>query len=172
VVANAAIVPAGTSGGVSVFVSDASDVIIDINGYFATPGGSGALSFYAAAPCRVADTRGNGFSGAFGAPSMAANGTRGFPIPVSACNIPNTAQAYSLNLTVLPPNQLIYLSTWPAGQSQPVVSTLNDFSTGTVVPGRVVANAAIVPAGTNGAVNVFTSDVTDLIIDINGYFAP
>jgi hypothetical protein len=36
----------------------------------------------------------------------------------------------------------------------------------------VVANAAIVPAGTNGAVNVFVSDLTDVIIDINGYFAP
>ena len=40
-VANAAIVPAGTSGAVSVYVSDATDVIIDINGYFAPPGGSG-----------------------------------------------------------------------------------------------------------------------------------
>ena len=124
------------------------------------------------APCRVADTRGNGFTGAFGPPSMPANATRGFPIPAGSCAIPSTAQAYSLNMTVVPPNQLTYLSTWPAGQSQPVVSTLNDFSTQNVIPGRVVANAAIVPAGTSGAVNVFVSDLTDVIIDINGYFAP
>ena len=145
VTANAAIVPAGTSGAVSVFVSDATDVIIDINGYFAPPGGSGALSFYTTAPCRVADTRGNGFTGAFGAPTMAAGSTRAIPVPQSSCFVPTTAQAYSLNMTVVPPAQLTYLTTWPVGQSIPTVSTLNDFSTGTVVSGRVVANAAIVP---------------------------
>jgi len=35
VVANAAIVPAGNGGAVSVYVSDAADVILDIVGYFA-----------------------------------------------------------------------------------------------------------------------------------------
>jgi hypothetical protein len=29
-----------------------------------------------------------------------------------------------------------------------------------------------VPAGTGGAVSVFVSDATDVIVDINGYFAP
>ena len=53
----------------SVYASDGSDVIIDINGYFAPPGGPGALSFYTVPPCRVVDTRGNGLSGAFGPPS-------------------------------------------------------------------------------------------------------
>jgi hypothetical protein len=36
----------------------------------------------------------------------------------------------------------------------------------------VVANAAIVPAGTAGSASVFVSDPSDVIIDINGYFAP
>jgi hypothetical protein len=35
VVANAVIVPAGTSGAISIFVTDAADVLFDINGYFA-----------------------------------------------------------------------------------------------------------------------------------------
>jgi hypothetical protein len=35
-----------------------------------------------------------------------------------------------------------------------------------------VANAAIVPAGTGGAINAFASNATQLILDINGYFAP
>jgi hypothetical protein len=38
--------------------------------------------------------------------------------------------------------------------------------------GSVVANAAIVPAGANGAIDVFVTDATDLVLDINGYFAP
>ena len=36
----------------------------------------------------------------------------------------------------------------------------------------MLANAAIVPAGTNGAVSFFAANPTDLIVDINGYFAP
>jgi hypothetical protein len=34
-----------------------------------------------------------------------------------------------------------------------------------------VANAAIVPAGTSGSINVYAINATDLIIDINGYYA-
>jgi hypothetical protein len=47
-----------------------------------------------------------------------------------------------------------------------LVSTLNSFA------GKIVANAALVPAGVNGAISVSPSNPTDLIIDINGYFAP
>jgi hypothetical protein len=36
----------------------------------------------------------------------------------------------------------------------------------------VVANAAIVPANSSGAINVYASGPTHLILDINGYFAP
>jgi hypothetical protein len=35
-----------------------------------------------------------------------------------------------------------------------------------------VANAAIVPAGTNGAISIYVTNNTHLILDINGYFAP
>ena len=66
---------------------------------------------------------------------------RDYPIPGN-CGIPSSATAYSFNVTVLPSaGGLDYLTVWPKGESQPVVSTLND-NTGTVV-----ANAAIVPAG-------------------------
>ena len=164
IVANAAIVPAGTSGAINVYATNTTNVLFDVNGYFAP--GSG-LHFYPVTPCRVADTRtGAGFTGMFGPPSMAAAQTRTFPIPSSACGIPSTAAAYSLNFTVVPAGPLGNLTTWPAGQPMPNVSTLND-STGTVL-----ANAAIVPAGTNGAINVYVTDATDVLFDINGYFAP
>jgi hypothetical protein len=59
-----------------------------------------------------------------------------------------------------------FLSAWQAGQPFPNVSTLN------APTGRVIANAAIVPAGANGDITVVSGDATELIIDINGYFAP
>ncbi len=164
VVANAAIVPAGNNESVSVFVPNPTDVILDINGYFGQPRNSGALSFYPVTPCRIADTR--GAAGPFGGPEMGAGATRSFPIPASACNIPTTAAAYSMNVTVVPDGRLSYLSAWPAGSGPPAVSTLNSWD------GAVVANAAIVPAGTNGAISIYVTDSTQVILDINGYFAP
>lgn len=167
VVANAALVPAGTpNGGIDVYVSDESNVIMDVNGYFGPPAASGALYLFPVSPCRIADTRTNfGFTGAFGPPSLTGGSTRTFPIPSSFCGIPSTAQAYALNVTVVPTGYLGYLTTWPTGSSQPVVSTLNSFD------GSIVANLALVPAGTNGSINVYVSDTTDVIIDITGYFA-
>ncbi len=165
VVANAAIVPAAT-GGVNVFVSNATDVILDINGVFVPAATANSQSFYPVAPCRVMDTRDGSLPGAFGPPSLAGGATRSFVIPASRCGIPNTAQAYSLNVTVVPHTGLQYLTIWPAGQPQPNVSTLNSFD------GSIVANAAIVPAGLQGLTNVFVTNDTDVIVDINGYFAP
>ena len=162
VVANAAIVPAGTGGAVSVFVTDPTDVILDINGYFAASTASGAYSFYPAAPCRVADTR--GATGEFGGPEMTAGQSRDFPIPLSACDIPATARGYSLNATVVPSGYLGYLTTWPTGQAQPNASTLNSWQ------GKIVANAALVPAGTNESISVYVSNPTNVVLDINGYF--
>ncbi|MBV9769909.1 MAG: SBBP repeat-containing protein [Bryobacterales bacterium] len=167
VVANAAIVPAGANGAVDVFVNNTSNVIMDMNGYFAPPGNTGALYFYPVTPCRVVDTRAiSGFTGSFGPPSLAAQVERDFPIAAANCDVPSTAQAYSLNMTVVPPGPMPYLSAWSTGQSQPLVSTLNDLT------GNIVANAAIVPAGANGSISVFAYAATDLLIDINGYFAP
>jgi hypothetical protein len=52
-----------------------------------------------------------------------------------------------------------------------VVSTLN------TLEGQVVANAALVPAGSisagsAGSINVFVTNATHVIIDTNGYFGP
>ncbi|HEY3838163.1 MAG TPA: hypothetical protein VGL72_16400 [Bryobacteraceae bacterium] len=167
VVANAAIVPAGFAGAIAVYVTDTTDLIIDINGYFAPPQPSG-LQFYPVTPCRLVDTRVPSFPSGFGPPAMNAGLTRTFTIPAdSACAIPSSAQAYALNITAVPQKSLGFLSIWPTGHALPNVSTMNVYTAGTVI-----ANAAIVPAGTNGAIRAYATDQTDLIIDINGYFAP
>jgi hypothetical protein len=156
--ANAAIVPAGTSGSVSVFVSDTTHVVLDINGYFVPAETSGALAFYPLAPCRVIDTRGGA--------SIGAGGTRTVAVRSSSCSVPSGAVAYSLNFTALPHGPLGWITTFPTGQAMPTASTLN------APTGAITANAAILPAGTNGSVDVYASDATDLLVDINGYFAP
>ncbi len=162
--ANAAIVPAGTNGAVSVFASDDTQLIIDINGYFVPASTDPALAFYPLTPCRLVDTR--GAAGPLSAPALSAQQERIFPVLMSTCQVPTAAKAYSLNYTVIPKEPLGYLTTFPTGQTRPVVSTLN------APTGSVTANAAIVPAGDNGDISVYVTNSAELIIDINGYFAP
>ena len=165
--ANAAIIPAGTGGAVSVYATNTTDLVLDIDGYFVpAASNASALAFYPLPPCRVADTRYASFGTLLGPPSLSAGQPRTFPVLSSSCNVPSTAQAYSLNFTAVPPAPFDYITTYPTGQTMPLASTLNDLT------GTIVANAAIVPAGTGGSVSVYSSGATDLVIDINGYFAP
>ncbi|MGA3213875.1 MAG: choice-of-anchor tandem repeat GloVer-containing protein, partial [Terriglobales bacterium] len=71
------------------------------------------VQFFSVTPCRVVDTR--EAIGPFGGPELAAGATRSFTIPSGPCaGIPSTAVAYSLNVTVVPPAALGYLTIWPA----------------------------------------------------------
>jgi len=146
--------------------TDTTDVILDVNGYFVPATTPSALAYYPLTPCRVADTR--DASGPLGGPYLAGNSVRSFPVPdATACNISSSAQAYSVNLAVVPHGgPMNYLTAWPSGESQPLVATLNDPT------GTIVSNAAIVPAGSRGQIEVYVTNDTDLVIDINGYFAP
>jgi uncharacterized repeat protein (TIGR03803 family) len=157
--ANAAVVPSGNNA-VSVYVSDTTDVILDIDGYFASPS-SQTYQFYPLTPCRIVDTRNGQDQG-----TLQAGVERDYTIPPN-CKVPDSAVAYSFNVTVLPAaGGLDYLTVWPKGEPQPTVSTLND-NTGTVV-----ANAAIVAAGSENATAFYPhSNNTDLLLDVNGYFA-
>jgi hypothetical protein len=159
IVANAAIVPAGTGGegGVATYVTNDTDLVIDINGYFAASG-TGGLSFYALTPCRVIDTRKVGNGQPF-------TGELTVEVQTSPCGPPATAEGYVFNATVVPTGQLGYLTLWPDTENKPVVSTLN------AIDGAITSNMAIVP-NVNGKTDAYASGVTQLILDINGYFAP
>jgi hypothetical protein len=157
VTANSAIVPAGTNGDISVFVTNNSDLVIDVNGYFAPPT-TGGLSLYALTPCRVLDTRNTP-----GFPPF--TGTVDVSVMLSGCGAPATAQSFVLNATVVPPGPFNFLTLWPQGTPQPLVSTLN------ASDGVVTSNLAIVPTA-NGLISSFASNPVHLVLDISGYFAP
>jgi hypothetical protein len=157
ITANASIVTVNiaTTSAISVYASDDTDVAIDVNGYFGfgqiTPGG---LSLYTVPPCRILDTRA---SGAFQGKLVVTVGGN--------CNVPTSADGYVVNVTVVPPGPLGYLTLWPDQATQPVVSTLN------ANDAVVTSNMAIVQSS-NGAIDAFASSPTQLILDVSGYFAP
>src|SRR5262249_53174137 len=107
----------------------------------------------------------NGFSGAYGPPTLVAGATRNFPLS-GQCGIPSGAGAVSLNVTVTNTQGPGYILIYPQGGSQPLVSTLN------YIAGQTLANAAVVPLGAGGGVSLVASvSGTDLVVDTNGYYS-
>ncbi|HLI64432.1 MAG TPA: choice-of-anchor tandem repeat GloVer-containing protein [Terriglobales bacterium] len=163
VVANAALVQADpANGNISAFAYNSTDLVIDVNGYFAAPGGQNALSLYPVTPCRAFDTRtigsGQPFQGVYNDPN-------GINVTGSSCAPPASAQAFVLNATVVPSGVMPYLTLWPQGTPQPYVSTLNAYD------GAITNDMAIVPTN-NGSIEAYAAGLTQLILDISGYFAP
>jgi hypothetical protein len=142
-----------------VYASDATNVLIDINGYFA-PVGTGGLSLYTLTPCRVLDSRLPS-----GTPPLPGGFAEQIAVEASTCSVPLSAEEYVLNATIVPSGFLNYLTLWPQGETLPNVSTLN------ARDGAVTSNMAIVPT-LNGSISAYPSDPTYLIIDISSYFAP
>jgi hypothetical protein len=163
-IANTAIVPAGTNGAINAYVSNSTDVILDISGYFPAVPGTG-FGFRPLPPCRIVDTRQPATPASLGAPSLSAGEVRDFPVTASSCGIP-IAAAYSINVTAVPKEPLGHMTIWPTGQAMPLASILN------ARDGNVVANGTIVRAGLNGYISVYATNATDVLIDVNGYFAP
>jgi hypothetical protein len=140
-----------------VFASNGTDLVIDINGYFAAQA-TGGLSLYNLVPCRVLDTR-------VPAGAQPFVGTLQVNVAASGCGVPASAQAYVFSATVVPSGALGYITMWPQGESQPLVATLN------ALDGAITSNMAIVPT-TNGSISVYATSPTHLVLDIFGYFAP
>ena len=74
-------------------------------------------------------------------------------------------KGYVFNATVVPPGRMPYLTLWPDGELQPTVSTLN------AQDGFITSNMAIVGTS-NGSIDAYAAGLTQLILDISGYFAP
>lgn len=148
-------------GGKVRFYSHASDVMLvaDIAGYYSPTGDNG---FTAMDPVRLADTRtGLGLPGGRMYPeqtrTLAVAGVRG---------IPSDATAAVFNVTGARPSYLTVIRVFPAGPGPaPSISNLN------LIPGRDDPNMVISRIGQGGGVSFYShSAVTDLVVDVGGYF--
>ncbi|HEX6083248.1 MAG TPA: hypothetical protein VF266_01905, partial [Thermoanaerobaculia bacterium] len=83
---------------------------------------SGPFQYYPLTPCRVVDTRGANSTN--GGPAFGSNTTRNFQMR-GFCGVPTSAKAVSLNVTVTQATQPSYLTVWPSGLTQPIVSMIN-----------------------------------------------
>ena len=127
---------------------------------------AGPFQYFALTPCRVADTR--NAAGLNGGPALPGNGAaRDFRVQGN-CGVPSGAAAVTLNVTVAGPSGSGYLTIWPSGGTQPLVSTINFTSADSAL-----ANGAIVPLSANSNdLSVFFggSGTVHVILDVTGYF--
>ena len=156
-VPNGASVPLDANGGLCVFSSASADLVVDVNGYYAS---SGNGRFAAVTPVRLMDTRsGLGGGGRLAAGSVA-------PLQVAGLSgVPASAKLVSLNVTSVDPATLGYVTVYPCDVAMPTASSLNP------VPGRVKPNVVLAPVAADGTVCLFTSTDVDLVVDVTGYIA-
>jgi hypothetical protein len=122
--------------------------------------GTPPARFYALPPCRVLDTR-----GAQG-PALVAGASRTFAF-AGVCNIPATARAVALNVTVTQATAAGHLTLYPAGGTVPGASTINYRA------GVARANNAILRLSASGQLAIFCGQLTGsthAIVDVSGYF--
>jgi hypothetical protein len=124
---------------------------------------TGPYQYYSITPCRVVDTRNAVATN--GGPALSTT-TRNFQIRGN-CGVPSTAKAVSLNVTITNPTSYSWLTLWPSGTAQPVVSTINYDSTS-----PALANGAIVglSANTNDLSVANAIGGVQVILDVTGYF--
>ncbi len=124
------------------------------------------LDFYALPPCRLVDTRGP--AGSLGAPALQPGASRDLVLTGTACGVPATAKAVSLNVTVIAGTAPGNLRVYPGQGPLATASTLN-FS-----PGATLANNTIMALDNTGtgAVKVYLGSTAPahLLLDVNGYF--
>ncbi len=122
------------------------------------------LHFVGITPCRVADTRGNGFTGQYGPPALTPAGRN--MVIAGQCGIPGDAQAVSFNFSAVNVPAAGFFVAYPAGGAFPPVATMT-YNQNT----PNLSNAAVVPLGTGGAITVVAAvTAIDLVVDVNGYY--
>ena len=156
-VANNAAIALGTNGGICVYTSTTTHVLVDVTGYY--PAGAAIIPL---TPTRAADTRP-------GQPvrSPAVKGPLGpgstLQVPLGFAGVPGYAAGVMMNVTATGTAGNGHLRVFPCGQPTPDVSTLN------YTAGATVANGAIMALGPHGDVCIYTSTTTHVVVDVTGY---
>ncbi len=160
-VANAVTARVGATGEVCVFTSAPAHVVVDVAGASSSTTALRMLT----APARVLDTRSGGVTvdgRRAGAGLLGRNGAVALEVAGRA-GVPRDAAAVLLNVTATGPVGDGYVTAHACGTVQPNASNVN-FAAGQTIAGSVMARV-----GVDGAVRLFTSTATHLLVDVAGW---
>ncbi len=150
---NAVVVPVDATGEICISTLVATEVIVDVTGWF----DDGLRS----AAGRQIDTRDDG-----GARSV----VPGTPLRVPVLDrfgvlADGSAVGVALNVTAVNTSGPGWLRVWPCGLPEPDTSSVNYVAAGAVEP-----NAVVVPLDATGEVCVSTLVDTEVVVDVSGWF--
>jgi hypothetical protein len=142
-------------GKVSFFTWEATDMLIDVVGYYRTaPGGGGYVPL---TQTRILNTNGA---------KVAANTSFDQKLRGGITGVPDSSAvtAVVVNATVYNETAGGYLTLWPKGVTRPVTSAMS------FPPTRAHTNMVVATLSGDGWTSVFTSDSVDMILDVVGYY--
>ena len=173
---NRVIVPVSASGQISVTANVATDVLVDVSGWYSAAGGTTGSQFTPeAAPVRLCDTRSGNPSNLSGAEAQC-NGTGNAGDPIGTghtltvnvaglAGIPSGATAVVLNVIAIQPSAQTHLTVYPGG-TLPTVSDLNPAG------GAIESNLVVATVSNTGTVSIynFTGSV-NVAVDAEGWYS-
>ena len=80
--------------------------------------------------------------------------------------VPAGALAAAVTVTAIPSGKHGYVTAYPARTSRPPTSTVN------ADPTKAVANSAVIPLSADGAIDVYSLEPADVVVDLTGLFVP
>ena len=120
-----------------------------------------AARFEPIVPIRLVDTRDGSGTTATGAQPL----TGGCTLQIVP-EVPAGTTAVSVNVVTVDPVSQGYVTVYPCGVARPFTSAVQS------QVGRIVSGSAIVPLGADGSFCVFSNTTTEIVVDLNGSFAP
>lgn len=159
---NLVIARIGTAQQVCLYTKSATNMIVDVAGYY--PASS---TFHSVVPGRFMDTRvppSATVDGLFaGGGPKAAGSTTELEIAGRGV-VPTYATAVVLNVTIASDLTTGFVTVYPCGAPRPDTSNVN-FRAERTIPNLVVSKI-----GTDGKVCLYTSQAANIIVDVNGYY--
>ncbi|HEY3485402.1 MAG TPA: hypothetical protein VGK49_08450, partial [Ilumatobacteraceae bacterium] len=133
----------------------ASVVPATVDGVAAPP--TPGAAYTAVGPCRLADTRQRS-----GITQVAPSILR--VVVAGRCGVPADASAAALTVTVTDTRALRHLTVFPTGETLPTASNVNWRA------GETRANSVLARLGSGGAIDIYVSNRTAIVVDVSGAF--
>ncbi|MGD9705590.1 MAG: esterase-like activity of phytase family protein [Acidimicrobiia bacterium] len=158
---NAVIAKVGPGGTTCLYTTNATHLVVDVNGFH--PAGS---SFVSLSPVRLLDSR-EGFStfdGVSAGIGVRPTGSVTELQVTGRAGIPADAEAVVLNVAVTEAQAPGFVTVFPCDGGVPNAANLNYLADSTI------PNAVVAKIGAGGVVCLFVMEATHLVVDVNGYY--
>ncbi|MFN0110516.1 MAG: hypothetical protein ACKVZH_16800 [Blastocatellia bacterium] len=156
------------NGDIKIYVHRTTHVVVDVNGYYAAPGANALYFHPLSTPIRLMDTR-VGFTACVTPGAALAANSNTVVQGATTCSgitIPATARALVGNATTVGPTGAGWITLYPGDLASPPL-----VASGNYTSGQTLNSQFYVGLSPSGQFKLFTTQQTNMVIDISGYFS-